>query len=97
MQRSPETRVTAQQNGDERVRRDSVHGAFDGSITVDPDTNIGTTRYLLVVLLVNGPRAPWIRPDLLGRPRRVGGGCATPMTPPDKAEISGSSPHRPTR
>jgi hypothetical protein len=40
--------------------------------------SIVTTGCLLVVLLDNGPTAPWIRPDLPGRPRRVTGGCATP-------------------
>ena len=55
-----------------------------------------TTGCLLVVLLDNGPTAPWIRPDLPGRPRRVGGGCATTRDSPDKAEVSGSSPLRPT-
>jgi hypothetical protein len=59
-------------------------------------SSIVTTGCLLVVLLDNGPTTPWIRPDLTGRPRRVGGGCATPTTSPDKAEVSGSSPLRPT-
>jgi hypothetical protein len=40
--------------------------------------SIVTTGCLLVVLLDNGPTALGIRPDLSGRPRRVGGGCATP-------------------
>ncbi len=52
-------------------------------------SSIVTTGCLLVVLLDNGPTAPWIRPDLPGRPRRVGGGCATPITSPDKADVSG--------
>ena len=58
--------------------------------------SIVTIGCLLVVLLDNGPTAPWIRPDLPGRPRRVTGGCATPINSPDKAEVSGSSPLRPT-
>ena len=59
-------------------------------------SSIVTTGCLLVVLLDNGPTAPWIRQDLLGPPRLVGGGCATPITSPDKAEVSGSSPLSPT-
>ena len=40
--------------------------------------SIVTTGCLLVVLLDNGPTAPWIRPDLPGRPRRVGGNLCHP-------------------
>ena len=58
--------------------------------------SIVTTGWLLVVLLDNGPTAAWIRPDVPGPPRRVGGGCATAIISPDKAEVSGSSPLRPT-
>ena len=58
--------------------------------------SIVTIGCLLVVLLDNGPTAPWIRPDIPGRPLRVTGGCATPINSPDKAEVSGSSPLRPT-
>ena len=52
--------------------------------TVSP---IVTTGCQLVVLLDNGPTAPWIRPDLPGRPRRIGGGGATAITSPDKAAV----------
>ena len=49
--------------------------------------SIVTTGCLLVVLLDNGLTAPWIRPDLPGRPRRFTGGCATAINSPDKAEV----------
>jgi len=39
MQRSPETSGSGAAERSERVRRDSVHGDFYGSITIDPDTN----------------------------------------------------------
>jgi hypothetical protein len=43
MQRSPETSGSGAAERSERVRRDSVHGDFYGSITIDPDTK----RYLM--------------------------------------------------
>jgi hypothetical protein len=56
----------------------------------------GPPGRLLVILLDNGRATACIGLDLPGRPRPVRRGGATPSTSPDKAEVSGSSPLRPT-